>query len=144
MIIVPFEKWHLGILELQVAQQNAPLEEGHGDMLEKAGNAWSMIDESGICIISAGIIDMGFSRGQGWALVSKQAAPHLARITKEIRKRIDTFNFNRIEIVVNRDFKEGHRWAKMLGFKCETPEGMEEFMPNINCYLYRRIRWQTR
>jgi hypothetical protein len=137
MIIVPFEPEHFNLLELQDKQgvfKDLITQYDYGVGLKSGGVAWSMIEESTLCCIGcAGIIDAGFGRGIAWALLSKDAKKHMFRITKEVKKRL--VGFKRIEITVN--FDEAHRWAEMLGFKCEA--AMKSYCNGETHYLYSRV-----
>jgi hypothetical protein len=138
MIVIPFEPEHLNFLELQERQKifNEVIKNPqYGIDLKNTGVAWSMFEESTLCCIgSAGIINAGFGRGIAWALMSKDAKNHMVRITREVKKRL--IGFDRIEITTG--FDEARRWAEILGFKCETPEGMKNYMGNETHYLYSR------
>lgn len=76
-----------------------------------------------------------------WAIIGKNAGPHLRCITKEIRRFLEEFPAARIEMHVLSDFKEGHKWAKMLGFECETPNGMRKHsFYGKDEHMYARIK----
>lgn len=139
MILVPFEVEHFKFLELQEKQrvfEKLIVKPEYGIGLKTGGDAWSLIEETTLCCIGcAGILNAGFGRGIAWALLGKDAKHHMFRITKEVRKRLT--GFTRVEITVN--FEEGHKWAEMLGFKCETPGGMKNYMEDETHYLYSRV-----
>lgn len=147
MIVVPFRAEHLEGMRVQKAQERiVPMinDWKYRRELQSAGVAWSLINEDSLEVIAcAGVIDCGFGRGQAWSILSNEANKYLITITKEILKKMDSLSFKRLEITVADGFSQGHRWAKILGFKCDTPNGMECYVDGIKDYLYSRIRWQN-
>ena len=139
MIVIDFEPEHFKFLELQEKQEifNELIKSPeYGLGLKAAGKAWSMFDESLNCIACGGIIDAGFGRGIVWALLSKYAKLNLVRCTREAIKRLN--GFDRLELTAS--FEESRRWAEILGFTCETPEGMKSYAGNETHYLYSRVK----
>lgn len=61
-----------------------------------------------------------------WAILSKDIGVRLLDVTREIKRLLDAHPAPRVEMHVLSDFKEGHKWAKLLGFHCETPDGMKK------------------
>jgi len=138
MIIVPFKAWHLDFLSLQKAQKILALEDDYGQKLEGT-IAYSAFREDGTCIAAMGVVDMGLGRGQGWALISEYARPYFTALTRRTLQRLPTLGFKRVEIVIHENFPQSHRWARILGFECETPNGMKNYINGMNCHLYSRV-----
>lgn len=96
---------------------------------------------NGKVVAMAGVVQLTESRWQAWALLGKDAKDHMIGVTKAIMKFLKDFDVPRLETPVRADFPEGHRWAKMLGFKCETPNGMKNYDDEGNTYkLYARVK----
>lgn len=92
------------------------------------------------CLGAAGIIDVYEGRAFAWALMSKYARPHLLTITRHIKFVLGHQDIRRIEMVVKADFKQGNTWARMLGFECETPNGMKAYFNDGSAALqYVRV-----
>jgi hypothetical protein len=135
MILTPFNPWHLREIDVQAAQREHY--EAAGPNL--AGPAWSAF-VNGKPIASAGVIEMWPGRGYAWALLSQGAGPYMLALTRAIRSRLDGLGFTRLEMAVDADFPAGIRWARMLGFECETPEPMRAYSPSGRAaYLFARI-----
>lgn len=144
MVIVDFHEMHLDYLDLQEKQKffSALIQDKlYGVDLKEMGQVWSLIDENNLkCIGCGGIINVGFGRGIAWSLLSKDSAKYMTRITKAVILQLNNVDYNRIEITAEDGFEEAHRWAKMLGFKLETPDGMENYCNGKKHYLYARVR----
>lgn len=93
----------------------------------------------GRCVAAAGLLDVWPGRAITWALLSRYAYEYMLAITRRMRLVMDTYPANRIEMVVLRDFEPGNRWAKLLGFTLETPNGMDHYFANGDAaMLYAR------
>lgn len=102
-----------------------------------AMSAW----DSWRCIAAAGVFPVWDGRAVAWAVLSDHACRHLVTITRRCLFVLNSYPAKRIEMTVQAGFPEAHRWALMLGFQQETPNGMEHFFPNGNTgYLYARVR----
>lgn len=135
MIVAPFEPWHLSRLEVQPAQREEAQIQG-----DFHGSAWSiLVGESVIC--SAGLMELWPGRAYAWALLSVHAGPHMLGLTRIGRSIMDASPYRRIEMYVESEFTAGHRFARLLGFVCETPEGMRGYLPTgAKAHLYAKVR----
>ena len=118
--IVPFQAWHLTWLEdhgigEQYFHRMTP------DVVRAMGvNAVSAIVDGDV-IACGGAIQFWPGRWQLWALLSlTRSGSHMTAITYAARRFVSTLQ-GRIEFTVRKDFDKGHRWARALGFKVETP-----------------------
>jgi len=142
MVIVPFIPFHLRGLRLHESQEYYKpfMCEEYGQMLFNLGPAYTVRYEEE-AIMCAGIMMTGKDRAEAWALVSLHSGPAMLGITRKVKEHLDGLNIKRIEAVVKDGFEEGHRWMKMLGFKCETPDGMEAHHEDGGKnFLYARIK----
>jgi hypothetical protein len=125
--------------DVQTGEQLGLLTAMAAETLEQsvALSVWS----EGRCIAAGGLIDAWSGRAITWAFLSKYAYQHMLPITRQIRMVLDSYPARRVETVVLRDFAPGHRWVKMLGFECETPDGMKGYFPNgDDAVLYARVK----
>lgn len=140
MIVIPFEPVHLELIDLQEKQiifDEVIKDKNYAIGLKEMGRAWSLIDEDSLnCIMCGGIIDAGAGRGIVWSLLSKHARHNMLKCTRETLKRLN--GFKRLELTVS--FPEAARWAEMMGFTCETPNGMKNYINDETHYLYSRIQ----
>lgn len=134
--LVPFEMTHLAVLNPQPAQA----EETSEPITMPAGKSWSAIaDGRPICV--GGHYEIWRNRAYSWGLLSAAAGPHMLSLTRAIRSELDAAPFARIEMVVERDFRAGRRWAEMLGYTLETPEPLRCFLPSgRDAWIYSRIK----
>jgi hypothetical protein len=141
MRIVPFEPNHLERLLLQPSQaimQETLTKQEYATSLHSAGPAYSLVDGDEV-FASMGLIPQWENRALAWGLISAESGPHFVLIHKAVRRTMTAHPYRRIETAVACDFEQGHRWASMLGFKCEgrmrayTPDGRD-------CDLYARIQ----
>lgn len=80
-------------------------------------------------------------RSIAWAVFSPAAGKHMTDITRKTLAFLREDKTPRIEMHVLSDFSAGHRWAKMLGFTCETPDGMKGFSPTGKTqHMYALVR----
>lgn len=142
MRVVPLKPEHLECLELQEAQKNFNqliLDPDHYvEMVTENGHAYAVIDdEKTYCV--AGLIELWPERQLLWSLMSKDAGPHLFFITRAAKNLLTLFGSKRVEATIDVNFKEGHRFIKLLGFQMEA-ELMRAYEPDgTDCSLYARI-----
>ena len=96
--------------------------------LAELGDAWTGWVGADV-IGCAGFSPIWPGRAAVWALLTNKAGPHMLAITRFVRARIAEHPARRIEATVLHGFKAGHDWMKLLGFKNETPGGMELYDP---------------
>lgn len=141
--VVQFESEHLAELELQDAQyylRPVLANKDYADSLKHSGPAYTVLD-GGKPVACIGVVEYHPGRAQAWALMGFDARKNLFAITRRVKQWLDSTKYARIETTVDGPFKQGHRWAKMLGFECETPAGMKRYAPNgLPAYLYGRIK----
>ncbi len=114
--------------------------EGYKKALEKEEYSYSVIDEEGKVLMCGGVFKHWHNRCEGWAIFSRDCKDEIASLHKKTMRLLDICPFDRIEIVVDVGFKQGHRWAKMLGFKKEA-ECLKKYRPDgTDAVLYARIR----
>lgn len=91
-------------------------------------------------IFCAGVSEYWPGRGEGWALLTEESRHHMLVITRMIKRFLEICPTRRIEASVEVNFKEGHRWAKMLGFELEASR-LRAYLPDgQDCSLYARVR----
>lgn len=128
------------LIGFDVQPQQAEDFSSHGGHGVPAGQSWTAL-YGARPVACGGLVEQWSGRAYAWSLLTREAGPHLLSLTREIRSLLDAAPFARIEMAVDADFKAGHRWAKLLGFECETPEPMQKFFPNGRAAnLYARIR----
>lgn len=104
------------------------------------GQAWAaLVGDHPICI--GGLYEIWRGRAYAWALLGRDAGPHMVSLTRAIRFQLDAAPFARIEMVVEKDFRAAARWAVMLGYELETPTPLRCFLPSgRDAWIYSRIK----
>lgn len=138
--VTPFKAEHLAAIQLQDMQAHlshwVTLEQGRG--LEQYPSYTAFVD--GDPIGAAGVIHMWAGRALAWAFISKVDPHNFLKGHRVVKKFLDGCHVRRIEMTVDCDFPEAHRWAKMLGFTMEC-ERMVSYSPDgRDSALYVRLR----
>lgn len=140
--IVPLTEHHARTIEPQEAQSGQAVEDRVRDAmgLAREGSAWTVLCDGAVTCI-AGVQPQWGGRGVAWCLLGKAAGRHMVPLTRAVRRYLDGLDYARVEMYVDASFDEGCRWARMLGFKNETPAGMPKFLPNGNsAFMYGRVK----
>lgn len=80
------------------------------------------------------------TRAALWAFISGTAGRHFVAITRIAKRLIAGLPHKRIEIEVDYEFEQGHRWAKMLGFEVEAPRMRGFRIDGGDSALYAKVR----
>lgn len=143
MKILPMTEAHVLSLRPQQAQSEAACDAGErlrtARMLQQQGQAWAVVSGDGEVLALAGVAQQWEGRGLAWCLLSESAGRHMIGLTRIVGRYLGALDYRRLEMYVDAQFGAGCRWAEMLGFKNETPEGMVGFLPNGNrAFMYGR------
>lgn len=142
MRIEVFKPEHLDRLRLQPAQAYFSREfsqPGYASLLGR-GPAFTALDGDTV-LGCGGAAELWPGRACVWSLLSDSAGPHMRAIHRAVSGFIDQLPYRRIEALVDAGFEPGHRWVKLLGFACETPDGMQSFTPDgRHVFLYARVK----
>lgn len=139
MKIVPFKAWHLDEIELQGPQMylRGWLTEDQKQRLEHYPSYTALLD--GKPVAMAGVIETWPGRALAWAYLSEMGPRQFVLVHRSVSRFLEACYTKRVEMTVDCDFPQAHRWAKMLGFKMEA-ERMVAYTPNgQDCALYARI-----
>jgi len=137
--VVPFKAEHVAIMRLQDAQASLAdwITEDQAKALEPQQSYTALVD--GRPIGSAGIIHQWEGRAIAWAFISDTGPAYFLPFHRAVKDFLDKSKVRRIEMNVNCDFAQAHRWAKLLGFKKEA-DCMASYNPDgSDCALYARI-----
>lgn len=111
------------------------------DSIMQVGKAYTIEDDEGEVLIIFGMSFQWQDRALAWSFISEKAGKHFLAIHREVVRQIEDFQkyCRRLEMTVDVDFRQAHRWAKLLGFSVEgylrayRPDGGDVIM-------YSRIR----
>lgn len=141
MTVVPFLPAHLTglIVHDYMGHIQEEMDHQYGLLLSQ-GDAYSYIAK-GKVIGCSGIYQTAKYRWEAWALLSKDSGKYMVGFTRAVQDFLDNCGKKRIETHVRDDFVVGHKWIKMLGFECETENGMKSYGDDgHDYYLYARVR----
>ncbi len=139
MLVVPFQAKHLKQLTFQDRQMYLSdwVSEEQGLVLEDHPSYTAMVNNAPVA--SAGVVPQWQGRAVAWAFLSDMGTQHFMGVHRAVKKFLDGCYIQRIEMTVDCEFQEAHRWAKALGFHMEC-ERMEAYSPDgRDCALYARI-----
>lgn len=95
-------------------------------------------------VAAFGVVEDGSRPGvfSIWMITGKKSGPAMLRLTRfGHREFFPSLPAKRIEAFVLGDFAEAHRWIELLGFACETPDGMANFDGHGNVWFqYARLQ----
>lgn len=124
--IVPFKRWHHDWLgESAEPGGFIKLSEMVRAQLETE-NSWTAVVD-GRVIGCAGTVQQWPGRHVAWAVFAPDAGEHMLWITRSAIEHLAKVK-GRIELTVRTDFPIGMKWARLLGFRVETPV-LERFGP---------------
>jgi hypothetical protein len=137
--VIPFKAPHLAAIRLQAAQMYLSewVTEEQGAALEQSPSYTAMLDD--VPIGAAGVIPIWTGRAMAWSFISDTGPQHFLKCHRAVKHFLDGCFVQRIEMTVDCDHVEAHRWAKMLGFTMEA-ERMKAYAPDgHDCALYSRV-----
>lgn len=138
--VEPFRAQHFDNLCLQGAQAYMGdwLTPENGAALERSQAFSALVGDT--VIGCAGVVPVWAGRAVAWSLLAWNVGPHFVHVHRAVARFLDQCEFRRVEISVDCEFAEGHRWARLLGFEMEA-ERMRGYRPDGgDCALYARVR----
>lgn len=136
--IQPFHVKHLEALTLQEAEAFLGGMVTPENISPHAYGHTAFVD--GVPAICAGLVPIWQGRALAWALLADCGKHSFREIHYAVKRFLDAQEIRRIETSVRRDFPAGHRWARALGFRRETPAGMAGYHPDgSRADLYARV-----
>lgn len=141
MDVRPFTVEHLKQLQLQPAQAwcaphlTPDLLDWLGDTQNDAFTVF-VGDEPILC---GGLCTFWPGRAIAWSYVAADAGAHMVSLTRVVERFLDLKAPRRTEAYVDAEFDAGHRWVRLLGFKCEGR--LEAYKPDGgDQMLYAKVR----
>ena len=140
MVIVPFSVEHLAAIKLQSAQSDvlSTLGDAESVYLEASTYAFTALDGDEV-VGCAGIMKLWEGRGHAWALLSGNIGARFVGVHRAVKRAIQVSGYRRIEMDVDASHEEAIKWAHMLGFYNETPDGMRGYVADGRL-IYKFVR----
>jgi len=135
MDIFNFNPIHLKYLKLSKQQQDSLTLLSRETYIEALieGESYT-ININNEVIACVGIYPYTDNIGKMWALLSENSGKHMLALTRLVKGYCVKSPYARLETTVRTDYELGHRWAELLGFVCETPDGMRNYSPDLQTY----------
>ncbi len=148
--VIPYEPSHAYlILDKMIEEEDLELSKfpdwDKWVLAIKEGPAYSLFVNDEI-VACAGVVIMGYGRGEAWMLrIASRLCKYKKTAYKTIKEVLPVIakgnNLNRVQALIKPGFDMGDRLARHLGFKNETPAGMEGYGPNGETFMmYARIK----
>lgn len=141
MHVIPYRSFHISALKIQSQQKYMDdiIKPEYCKALESAGPAYTVMDGCSV-VACGGLAEQWATRATAWSLISEDVTGHkFARLHKMVLRFLASQDYPRIEMTVDHDFEQGHRWARLLGFRWEGL--MKKYNPNgSDCDLYARVK----
>lgn len=96
--------------------------------------------ENGAVLACAGIVQLWPGRGHAWSLLGGDLKKHFVAIHRTVSRALVLSDYRRIEMDVDSASPAAIRWAEMLGFYCETPGGMVNYLGDKLYMKYVRVK----
>jgi hypothetical protein len=107
--------------------------------LERHEHSFSVL-KNGKAIACIGLMKYWEGRYEGWAFMIPGNRESFLFIHNCVKHFLDKTDIRRVEMTVDMGFKQGHRWARLLGFQVEC-ETLKSFGPTgENHRLYVKLR----
>lgn len=139
MKVVPFKAEHFWSLDVQPAQAYV---RNHvtPDSIKALEAMQSFTCIAGEQILACfGWVDLYAHRATVWAYISRHSGPHFLGMTRIAKRLVEGLPHLRVEMEVDCEFEQGHRWARMLGFTMEAPRLRGLRMDGGDSALYARF-----
>lgn len=140
MIVVPYKAEHLLALKMQPAQGHCAqyITPEYARMLERE-YAFTALEGDEVLAVG-GVTKLWENRAIVWSFIDWRAAKHMVPIHRAVKKILDLAPYKRLEADTPCEFKQGHRWLRMLGFRMEA-ERMEAYrVDGGDSALYARVK----
>lgn len=132
---------HIKYLDVQSVQRKGYQMSLREDELEALTSGVSLSAwHNSRCVGAAGFVHFYRHRAVAWMLLSKDAAPHMLAIARKIRRVLDLDPTPRIEMTVDVEFKEGQRFAELIGMTRESGILRKHGMLGEDEIMYARIK----
>ena len=137
--VIPFKSAHFAAIQLQTAQMylSEMVTQEHIDVLERAPSYTALLD--GKPIGAAGVIPIETGRALAWSFISHTGPKTFLKCHRAVKKFLDGCHAPRLEMTVDSEHTEAHRWAKMLGFTMEEEHTTAHVPAGHDCALYARV-----
>lgn len=139
MKVIPFRAEHFWAIDVQPSQAHVRdyVIEDDIKRLETL-NSFTCVEGDKL-LACFGWVPIYPTRASVWAFISATSGPHFVGMTRIAKRLVDGLAFKRLEMEVDCEFEQGHRWAKMLGFSLEAERLRGFRMDGGDSAVYARV-----
>lgn len=136
---VPFEPAHAARIRLQPRQKPATqlVGDSHYELLARAPSI-ALLDGDEV-LMCGGVFEVWPGRGIAWAMLAERIGHRMTACVRAVRRFFNEQAIARVEMDVEIDHAEGHRFARLLGFEQESPRLRRYYPDGGDGALYVRI-----
>lgn len=139
MQAVPYIPAHLEFCDFIPEFADAAAREDPEMLAKVSREAWTFLDDAGNVVGMVGAVSTHERCAFIWTFAGAGSGRHMLRITRFMRRWLAMLDCVRLEATVVKDFRAGHRWMRLLGFKRETTRPMKRWDGVSDFHLYARI-----
>lgn len=137
--VVEFHPSHLAAMDVQPGQAYALESIDEMDMAVLSGPGAYTVLSDDRPIICGGVLEIVPWRGLAWSFIAANLGPAFIHAHRVAKRVIESAPFPRIEMEVDCEFEEGHRWARLLGFELESPRLRKYGFGGRDVAMYARV-----
>lgn len=140
--VVKFEPTHMEeLMKLKISPLfKASMNKERMEIIAAKPHNFTALSDKGEVLACIGLSIYWADRAEAWAIFNPDCKKYFLGIHHAVKRFLANSPVKRVEAAVDVNFKEGHRWAKSLGFKLEA-EHMTSFWPDgTACSLYSKVR----
>jgi hypothetical protein len=141
MNVVPYKAEHLLAMQPQKGQEaffSSVITEEYAKALENQHALAGLVD--GRPVFVGGLYELWPNRALVWSFISRDSGKHFVAIHRGVQKFLSMQPYTRLEAECDCGFAPGHRWLKMLGFKCEAERMRKYRVDGGDSSLYARVK----
>lgn len=136
---VPFDPIHFEFCQFDGPFADLASREDGATLAKASKEAITFLDADSNVVAIIGAIETHKGCAYLWAFFGTGACRHLLQITRHVRAWVPLLGMIRAECTVLKNFKPGHRWMRLLGFKRETTRPMKRWDGVNDFHLYARV-----
>ena len=136
---VPYSPVHMEFCAFHPQFADAASREDPEMLAKVSREAWALLDEGGQVVAIIGAVETHSRCAYLWSFMSESAGRHAVGLTRFMLRWLPLLDCIRLETTVMKDFRAGHRWMRLLGFKKETTRPMKRWDGVSDFHLYARI-----
>lgn len=136
-----YEDKHLNLLieKDKTGEYKKLKDSGYLRHLPLSQNSYTVLDDKTKTPLGIlGVVDYWPGRGEAWALIVTETKYEFLALHRAVKRFLSIYQ-GRLELVVEADHVNGHRWARILGFKLESLRKKNYFPNGKDAYMYVKI-----